>query len=222
MPRVKSISGVDAYKGYAIKEKYEYDVRQLDKIIEILEYYRELSLIDDMSDYVVFDITIKVHDTPVSPYFNPCDNDDGFTDSFNVNDLKEILSEEHFFYRWTREWSQKNREHYHLIVIANHIPKSEYMASLHQLISSVQGVKSVFISPRLLADDDHRRIIHFHWLNRDIDSVDGLNDAINRHSYKAKLDQKLDGIRRTFDGSRILKPLMPISKRLESLHCKPS
>lgn len=63
-------------------------------------------------------------------------------------------------------------------------------------------------------------MIHFHWLNKDVHDRDGLADAINRHSYRAKLDQKIDGVKRTFDGSRKLKPLQPLSSYLESKQIK--
>lgn len=217
MPRTTKIANTGIYRGYEIKARYEYDVRQLNKIIDALEFYSNQAAIDKTSDYVVFDITIKVTDTTASPFFDPYLHDDGYNNYFNVNDLKNILSDEYFYYRWTREWSQKNQEHYHLMVIANHLPKTEYMASLHQSIMDLSGVKSVFISPRQLNDYDHRNKVHFHWLHKDHDDIDGLNDAINRHSYRAKLDQKINGVKRTFDGCRALKPLRPISSRLQSL-----
>jgi hypothetical protein len=67
-----------------------------------------------------------------------------------------------------------------------------------------------------LADDDYRSKIHFHWLNKKNNDKDGLRDCVNRHSYRAKLDQKLDFTKRTFDGSRKLKPLLALSTYLES------
>lgn len=217
MPRIREVKNQNNYMGYAIKDKYSYNEVQLTKIIKALEYYHKESLKDTSSNYVVFDITIKVNDTAASPYYETLDDDDGLQRFFDVNDMKDILPDEHFFYRWTREWSKKNQEHYHFVVIANHVPKQGYLPKLQQTISNLVGVKAAFISPRLLADDDHRSCIHFHWLNKESDDMDGLNDAVNRHSYKAKLDQKLDGVKRTFDGCRVLKPLVPLSKRLHSL-----
>lgn len=217
MPRTLTVKNESNYMGYSIKDKYEYNEVQLIKIIEALEFYHKESLKDPSSNYVVFDITIKVNDTTASPYYDPTDDDNGLQRFFDVNDMKDILPDEHFFYRWTREWSKKNQEHYHFVVIANHVPKQDYLPRLQQTISELAGVKTAFISPRLLADDDHRGKLHFHWLNKASDDVDGLDDAVNRHSYKAKLDQKLKGVKRTFDGCRVLKPLLPLSKRLHSL-----
>lgn len=216
MPRRKVVSDVDIYKGYGIKDKYSYDSNQLDTIINALEFYDRESERDKGSNYVVFDITIKVKDSPVSPYFDPMSFDDGYQDQFDINNLKTILPETHFYYRWTREWSDKNQEHYHLMVLANHPAKTGFIEKMQKRIQILVGVKSVYISPRLLNDDDHRRMIHFHWLNKDKQDRDGLKDAIDRHSYRAKLDQKIDGIKRTFDGSRKLKPLQPLSVNLES------
>jgi DNA polymerase II large subunit len=102
------------------------------------------------------------------------------------------------------------------MVIANHPAMTGFIEVRQKNIMSLTGVKSVFISPRLLDDSDHRGKIHFHWLNKDKHNRDGLADAINRFSYRAKLDQKIDGIKRTFDGSRKLKPLQPLSVSLET------
>jgi hypothetical protein len=216
MPRRRVVHSLDIYRGYGIKDKYSYDASQLDTIINALNFYTEESSTDKGSNYVVFDITIKVKDSPISPYFDPLAFDDGYQDQFDVNNLKTILPESQYFYRWTREWSDKNQEHYHLMVVANHPAKTGFIETLQTDIKSLIGVKSVFISPRLLDEGDHRRMIHFHWLNSDVQGRDGLVDAINRHSYRAKLDQKIDGVKRTFDGSRKLKPLQPLSTYLES------
>lgn len=217
MPRISTVKNQSNYMGYLIKDKYAYNEVQLIKIIKALEFYHKESLIDLSSNYVAFDITIKVNDTTASPYYEPVDDDNGLQQFFDVNDMKDLLPDEHFFYRWTREWSKKNKEHYHFVVIANHVPRQDYLPKLQQDISNLVGVKSAYISPRLLADNDHRGCLHFHWLGKEPDAIDGLDDAVNRHSYKAKLDQKLDGVKRTFDGCRVLKPLVPLSKRLHSL-----
>lgn len=217
MPRTVTVKNQSNYMGYSIKDRYEYNEVQLIRIIKALEFYHKESLKDPSSNYVVFDITIKVNDTTASPFYEPLDYDDGLNDFFDVNDMKDILPDEYFYYRWTREWSKKNQEHYHFVVIANHVPRQDYLPKLQQDVSNLVGVKAAFISPRLLSDDDHRPYIHFHWLNKAPDDTDGLNDAVNRHSYKAKLDQKLPGVKRTFDGCRVLKPLIPLSKRLHSL-----
>ena len=216
MPRRIVLSNVNIYRGYSIKDKYSYDQKQLDRIIDTLEFYKYESTRDPNSNYVVFDITIKVKNTSSSPYFNPYNFDDGYIDYFNPNDLKVVLPDDYYFYRWTREWSEKNQEHYHLMVIANHPAKTGFIERLHNDVASLTGVKSAFISPRLLSDDDHRSKIHFHWLSNSINERDGLRDCINRHSYRAKLDQKLDFAKRTFDGCRNLKPLLALSTVLEN------
>ena len=217
MPRPKYIRNQKEFMGHSIKEKYTYDKSQLRQIIEAMDYYHAESKKDTVSDYVVFDVTLRVKDTRLSPYYEPLDYDDCSGEFFDVNSMKEVFPDDYFFYRWTREWSEKNQEHYHFMVIANHVPKQGYLQQLHQNILELTGVKTAFISPRLLADDDHRGKLHFHWLNKEPDDADGLNDAVNRHSYKSKMDQKLKGVKRTFDGCRVLKPLLPLSKRLHSL-----
>jgi len=226
MPRVVKVkAGTEFYKNYKINVKYEYDQKQLNKIIETLEFYRNRSLIDITSNYVVFDITINVNDSfeAIShlPDFNISDYDDNCLKAagiFDICSLNNVLPRELFFYRWTREFKEDHGcgEHYHLMVIANHVAIADLMR-LHQNIGELEGVKSVFISPRKL-EDDHRGNIHFHWLSCDNNHVDGLNDAVERYCYRAKLDQKINGIKRSFDGSRDLVPLKPLNKRFYWLH----
>ena len=167
---------------------------------------------DSTSDYVVFDITINIDETTKSQLFNGEHYDDGLEYvAFNPNSLKQVLPAENYYYRWTREFKTKYGmgEHYHLMVIANHFPKS--VKNDTRSCENLDGVLTVFLSPRELEDDDPRGKIHFHWLNRD--GVDGIDDAVTRHCYRAKLDQKLDGMKRSFDGSREMKPLLPVSSR---------
>jgi hypothetical protein len=215
MPRRKIIDGSSGvYRDYSINTKYQYDGKQLDKVIDALEYYRDQSISDQTSDYVVFEITLNIDETTKSPLFNPMDFDDGCSDlsAFNPNSLKTILPADQFYYRWTREYKDDHGmgEHYHLMVIANHFPLRD-MIKIQKALESLSGVKTSYISQRLLSEHDHRLMVHFHWLNRD--GVDGIEDAVKRHCYRAKLDQKLEGMKRSFDGSRELRPLVPISKR---------
>ena len=214
MPRRKIINGdVGEHRNYNINKKYTYDQDQLDIIIDALEYYQELSEQDSTSDYVVFDITINIDETTKSQLFNGEYYDDGLEYvAFNPNSLKKVLPAENYYYRWTREFKTKYGmgEHYHLMVIANHFPPSQ-LRTIQEAVKNLDGVLTVFLSPRELEDDDPRGKIHFHWLNRD--GVDGIDDAVTRHCYRAKLDQKLDGMKRSFDGSREMKPLLPVSSR---------
>lgn len=197
-----------------INSKYKYDKNQLDFIIRTLEYYRYLSTISSESDYVVFDITINIDETSKSPYFNQSNFDDGssYPAEFQPNHLKSVLTSEYYFYRWTREFKESHGmgEHYHLMVIANHFPVTK-LDELRRNVELLDGVKTAFISPRRLEDDDHRKMVHFHWLNQ-TNSIDGIEDAITRHCYRAKLDQKLEYMTRSFDGCRDLKPLLPVSE----------
>lgn len=224
MPRRRVIYGSsEVYRGYSIKNKYDYDGNQLDIIIDALEYYKKQSDLDKSSDYMVFEITINVDETTKSPAFNPMDYDDGCDDfsPFNPNSLKTILPADQFYYRWTREYKDDHfmGEHYHLIVIANHFPLRD-MIMIQKAVANLQGVKTAFISPRVIPEDDHRSKVHFHWLNRD--GVDGIEDAVLRHCYRAKLDQKLEGMGRSFDGSRELRPLAPISLRNQEVFIRTS
>lgn len=219
MPRRKVINGSrEVYRGYSINKKYNYDGKQLDTIIDALEYYKSQSVLDISSDYVVFEITLNVDETTKSPMFNPMDYDDGCSDfsPFNPNSLKTILPADQFYYRWTREYKDDHcmGEHYHLMVIANHFPLRD-MIRLQGEVEALDGVKTAFISPRVMPKDDYRSKVHFHWLNRD--GIDGIEDAVLRHCYRAKLDQKLEGMGRSFDGSRELRPLVPISRRNQEL-----
>ncbi len=214
MPRRKIINGgVGEHRNYNINKKYSYDQDQLDIIIDALEYYQELSEQDSTSDYVVFDITINIDETTKSQLFNGEYYDDGLEYvAFNPNSLKKVLPAENYYYRWTREFKTNHGmgEHYHLMVIANHFPPSQ-LRTIQESVKNLDGVLTAFLSPRELEDDDPRGKIHFHWLNRD--GVDGIDDAVTRHCYRAKLDQKLDGMKRSFDGSREMKPLLPVSSR---------
>lgn len=214
MPRRKIINGdVGEHRNYNINKKYTYDQDQLDIIIDALEYYQELSEQDSTSDYVVFDITINIDETTKSQLFNGEYYDDGLEYvAFNPNSLKKVLPAENYYYRWTREFKTNHGmgEHYHLMVIANHFPPSQ-LRTIQESVKNLDGVLTAFLSPRELEDDDPRGKIHFHWLNRD--GVDGIDDAVTRHCYRAKLDQKLDGMKRSFDGSREMKPLLPVSSR---------
>ena len=214
MPRRKIINGdVGEYRNYNINDIYTYDQVQLDIIIDALEYYQELSEQDSTSDYVVFDITINIDETTKSQLFNGEHYDDGLEYvAFNPNSLKQVLPAENYYYRWTREFKTKYGmgEHYHLMVIANHFPPSQ-LRTIQEAVKNLDGVFTAFISPRELKGDDPRGKIHFHWLNRD--GVDGIDDAVTRHCYRAKLDQKLEGMKRSFDGSRVMKPLLPVSLR---------
>ena len=216
MPRRKILHHPTTYRNHSINDKYNYDKQQLDKIIDALEYYSDQCTLDTRKDYVVFDVTLKVTDTSVSPYFDTTQYDDGST-PFNSNDLKTIFPSEYYFYRWTREWSKKSKEHYHVMVIVNTPAMTEYLKSIQQQISALNGVVNCYITPRLLPDDDHRKMIHFQWLKESNDDIDGLKDAVLRHCYKAKLDQKIDGVKRTFDGCRESKPLIPLSTYLYNM-----
>jgi hypothetical protein len=101
-------------------------------------------------------------------------------------------------------------EHYHLMEKANHFPPTQ-LITIKESVKNLYRELTAFISPRELEDDDPRGKIHFHWLNRD--GVDGIDDAVTRHCYRAKLVQKLAGMKRSFDGRREMKPLLPVSSR---------
>lgn len=223
---VKVKAGTKIYRTYRINDKYDYDKDQINIIIEALEFYRNESIVDRTSDYVVFDITINVNDSfeAISqlPDFNISDYDDNSLNAagiFKITSLSKLLPREQFFYRWTREFKKDHGcgEHYHLMVIANHVAIADLMR-LQQSISDLEGVKTVFISPRKLEDDDHRRTIHFHWLSRETDHVDGLNDAVYRYAYRTKLSQKIPNVRKSFDGTRELISLAPLNMRSYWLH----
>src|SRR5690606_32028076 len=143
MPRKKIITAVGEYKGYEINDRYEYDKNQLDWIIGSLEYYQGLSITNDDSDYVVFDITINIEETSKSPFFNISYFDDSsdFPIYFNPNQLKTILPSDYYFYRWTREFKEDHAvgEHYHLMVIANHFPLTK-LDELRREVEDLEGV----------------------------------------------------------------------------------
>jgi len=207
MPRVVKLTNPKEYRGYQVNDKYTYDKDQLNKIVDALEFYHELSLSDPSSNYMAFDITVNVEDHHVTSE----DLDEVFFDEsslrFNPSAIKEnVLTPDKFYFRWTREYKDDYGAglHYHLMVIANNISRTKVM-ELSEQIKALDGVRSVFISPR------QNTKTPFHYLKQLGD--DGLDDAILRHCYRAKLDQKLEGDKRTFDGSRGLKALLPSSPR---------
>lgn len=213
MPRSIIISNKSEYRGYKIKDKYKYDKKQLDLIINILEYYNYCSVIEDNSNYVVFEATINVHETASTEWFDPAEYDDGTElQSFNPSDLKQVLSPDKFFYRWTREFKKEHGTglHYHLMIVANHFG-STHLKELQMQLEALVGVKSAFLSPRLGYEYPK---IHFHKLSER--GEHGIDDAIDRHSYRSKLDQKMSSDKRSFDGSRKLKRLIPYSTTLQS------
>lgn len=207
MPRVIKLTNPKSYKGYEINDNYTYDKNQLNTIVEALEYYHNLSTKEPLSTYQVFDITINVEDD--SSLF--IDMDDILLDNsslrFNPSIIKEhVLTPDKYFFRWTREYKTEYGAglHYHFMVIANNISRSKVMELYNQL-AALDGVRSVYVASR------ENSKTPFHYLKQN--GEDGLEDAILRHCYKAKLDQKLPGDRRSFDGSRKLKPLLPVSPR---------
>lgn len=209
MPRVVKLTNPIEYRGYQLNDKYTYDKDQLNTIISALEFYRELSILDS-SNYMVFDITVNVADH----YITSEELDDVFLDvsslRFNPSKIKEnVLTPDKFYFRWTREYKDDYGAglHYHFMVIANNISRTKVM-ELQEQIEALDGVRSTYISNR------EERTTPFHYLSQIGD--DGLDDAVLRHCYRAKLDQKLEGDRRTFDGSRCLKALLPSSPRKQS------
>lgn len=216
MPRRQFVYGTSLfYKGYKINPSYNYDKRQLDKILDSLEYYFNLSKIHLTSNYVAFEITLNIEETSKSPFFNPSDYDDGLSELafFDTNKLKKVFPIDSYFYLWTREFKTEysTGEHYHFMVIANHISLEELKKKYKELLNII-GVKSVYIAPRLLPIDDPRTKAHFHYL-RQWDGVDGIKDAFLRYCYNAKVEQKISSLRRSFDGCRNLKPLKVISNK---------
>ena len=207
MPRTVKLTNPTQYRGFKVNEKYNYDKDQLNKIVDALEFYHELSVKDPESNYMVFDITVNVEYHHVTSD----DLDDVFFDPsslrFNPSTIKKnVLKPDKFYLRWTREYKTDYGAglHYHFMVIANNINRSKVM-DLYKQIEALDGVRSVYISNR------EERTTPFHYLSQIGD--DGLNDAVLRHSYRAKLNQKLAGDLRSFDGSRGLKALLPSSPR---------
>lgn len=207
MPRPVILHNPESYKGYEVNDKYAYDKTQLNTIVEVLEFYHNLALTEPLSNYQVFDITINVEDDSSLLM----DMDDILFDSstlrFNPSTVKEnVLTPDKYFFRWTREYKTEYGAglHYHFMVIANNISRNKVM-ELHEQLEALDGVRSVYIANRENCNTP------FHYLKQT--GANGLEDAVLRHCYKAKLDQKLDGDRRSFDGSRKLKPLLPISPR---------
>lgn len=207
MPRQSELHNPKEHRGYVVNDKYIYEKKQLNTIVDALEFYHELSVSAPSSNYMVFDITINVEDYHVTSE----DLDEVFFDPsslrFNPSKIKEnVLTPDKFYFRWTREYKTEYGAglHYHFMVIANNINRSKVMELCDQ-IKELDGVRSVYCAPRQNADTP------FHYLNRI--GENGLDDAVTRHCYRAKLDQKLEGDLRTFDGSRVLKALLPSSLR---------
>lgn len=160
---------------------------QLDKIIDSLEYYRDIA-IQENHKYVVFSFTIF-------PKKNKS--------VFDVKDLKTVFPARYYHYRWTREYKDQYNtgEHYHVMVIANNTNNTRCF-DLKDEIEKLEGVNRCFFAPR----KDQDKNAFFRNLSFEI------NDAVNRYCYYSKTDQKQNIISHSFDGSRILKPLKPIKE----------
>ena len=158
---------------------------QLDKIINCLEYYRDLA-IQENHNYVVFSLNIF-------PKSNKS--------IFDVKDLKTIFPSKNYHYRWTREYKDQfnTGEHYHVMVIANNTNNTRCYG-LRDEIEKLKGVKSCYFAAR----KDRIKNLYFHNLSFELD------DAVSRYCYYSKIDQKQNIINRSFDGSRTLKSLQPI------------
>lgn len=221
MPRCKVIDGKSLfYKGYDLNVSYRYDEKQLSKILNALEGYHELSKTDSFSNYVAFEVTLNVDETLKSPFFDPLYYDDPCNELelFNINNLKSVFPSDSYFYLWTREFKTEycTGEHYHLMVIANHMSKTELFNKRDEL-ENLTGVKSAFIAPRVLDKNDPRtHKVYFHFLRESV-GADGIRDAFSRYCYNAKIDQKIESFNRSFDGCRKLSPLNVISKRHATL-----
>jgi hypothetical protein len=207
MPRVPEVTKPTTYMGFKVNDQYTYARPQLDKIITALEFYHRLSIEDPTANYMVFDITINVE----APDFSSLDLDDIHFDAstlrFNPSKIKEsVLTPDHYYFRWTREYKTEYGAglHYHFMVIANNISRNKVM-ELHKQLEALDGVRSVYIANRSNTNTPFHNLKEY--------GENGLEDAVLRHCYKAKLDQKLEGDKRTFDGSRGLKPLLPVSPR---------
>lgn len=217
MPRPIILNNIDEYRGYPLKPKYRYNKQQLDHIIDALEYYQSLSrdtsnLSNLNSKYMVFDITIQF-DKRITVNDHSLACDDGGFQEFNFNDLTKVLDRDYFYYRYTKELSEKYGNHCHLMVIGNHVP-IQFLKDVQKNILELHGVRTAFVSPRKTSS---KAVEHFHYLNKEPFDQDGLYDCIERMSYRAKVDQKEDLEEtklkyRSFDGTRKLKPLLPCSR----------
>jgi hypothetical protein len=200
MPRTVKLHNPDEYRGYEINNKYTYDKRQLNKIIDALEYYKTLAIATG-DEYVVFDVTLNVDVSMLSTE----DLDDVMLDQrlirFNPNQFKDVLSDDKYYYRWTREFKTDYGagSHYHLMIIANNLNVTDRI-ELQRQLETLIGVRSSFVAKRTNQDSPYHHL------------ANELDDAVLRHCYRAKLDQKVDGDIRSFDGCRKLKPLLPSSK----------
>lgn len=182
IPRRIILHNPKDYRDYHLNSKYSYDKKQLDKIINALEYYNELAILEN-HNYVVFSFTINTNN------------------EFSVSDLKSILPADHYYYRWTFEYKDQYQtgDHYHLMVIANNTNNSRCF-DLRNEIEKLDGVRTCYFAQR----KNHPKNSFFHHL------VYELDDAVNRYCYYSKLDQKQDVTTMSFDGSRKLKLLKPV------------
>ncbi|CAA0222957.1 MULTISPECIES: hypothetical protein [Acinetobacter calcoaceticus/baumannii complex] len=184
IPRRIILHNPKDYRDYHLNSKYSYDKKQLDKIINALEYYKELAILEN-HNYVVFSFTV---------YPNK-------KSKFNVADLKSIFPVDQYFYRWTREYKDLYQvgEHYHLMVIANNTNNTRCF-DLRNEIATLKGVKACYFAPR----KGHLENSFFHNLSYESE------DAVSRYCYYSKIDQKQNITTRSYDGSRNLKPLKPV------------
>lgn len=222
MARRKYVYGTSLfYRGYAINPDYTYDQVQLDHIINALEFYNELSRVDSSSNYAVFEATINIHEILRKEIELNSSNPDEILTNFFVNHLKRVLDSKKYFYRWTKEFKDTKNgsgQHFHLMIVSNHMT-IDNLYEIQKDLLKLSGIENSYMASRLLKDNDPRKdnneIIHFHNL-RDIDTVDGLNDAILRYCYNSKVEQKIAHDKRSFGGCHKPKPLSVISTKVAS------
>jgi len=220
MARRKYVYGTSLfYKGYSINPTYTYDQVQLDHIINALEFYNELSKTDSSSDYVAFEATLTINEILRKEIEKDSSNPDEILTNFFINHLKKVFESKQYFYRWTREFKDSKNgsgQHFHLMVIANHMTIDK-LYELKDGLEKLSGIKSSFMSPRLLNMNDPRKekFIHFHRL-RDVNGVDGIKDAVLRYCYNSKIEQKIANDKRSFGGCHKPKPLSVISTKVAS------
>lgn len=216
MPRVKKLVHPHQYRGYVVNDSYTYNQKVLDEfIINPLEYFRAEGL-SSGKDYQVIEATITVRYNSETYYDTSTVDDPAFSLNklslaFDPKNIRKALDPTHYWWCWTKEYSCYRGMHYHLMIIYCNGMEQNVWHKVQKSLEPLNGVISAFVSSR----QGFTRKRWCHYLNDD--GEHGIDDAVSRYCYRAKMDQKqkVTG-RRTF-GRNKLAPLLP----LNPFYCRP-
>lgn len=182
MPREKLIHNPCEYGGYNLNNKYSYALNILDDtIIRTLEHYHQKANATG-DDYQVIEVTVAVNEPDYSEH--QYDDMNAAPIHFEPSEVRNVISRNNYWWCWTREQSKRRGEHYHFMFIYCGGDDNKHGRYLQNKLASMAGVKSAYCSPRIEKEPKQ-------WAHKlSMRGEDGLDDAVTRYSYRAKVDQK--------------------------------